>query len=420
MSLELHTDEEQAAAQSTVDGAADGRRRRLRARLLIGSLAAVWVAVLLAARGFYRVYDLRIYHNAIANWLGGADLYSYYQANNHLGFTYPPFGAFLLAPFAAWPMWLSGILTTAASAFALLACVYFIVAPYAHKRGWNVPAVVLAAGLAALALEPVRQTLGYGQVNLVLAAFVLADMAGLKKDAKWAGVGIGLATAVKLTPALFIVYLLVARKWRAAAVATGTTLAAWGLAYALAPASSGTYWGNVFWNSARVGRADFTPNQSLSGLLARLYDHRDAPSLLWISFGLLMLVLGLTRAIAAHKAGDELAAFALVGLTSNVVSPISWSHHLVWIVPALAVLVLCAKEKRSWWIAAGGFAAYALFVVSPIWFYSPWSPSHWTDGPVRVVTENSFAVALIVLVAVLPHREPRRLRLPYPRAAITA
>ena len=40
----------------------------------------------------------------------------------------------------------------------------------------------------------------------------------------WAGVGIGLATAVKLTPALFIAYLLITRQWRVAATAVGTTI----------------------------------------------------------------------------------------------------------------------------------------------------------------------------------------------------
>jgi len=416
MPLELRSRTATASEPSTVD---DQRRRR-RVRVAVGGLTVVWIAALVTAVPFYRLYDLRIYHNAIASWLHGEDLYAYFQANNGLGFTYPPFGALFLAPITAWPMWLSGVLTTLAGVFALLACLYFILAPFARKKGWSVPVLVLAVGLAALALEPVRQTLGYGQINLVLAAMVLADMAGLRLGNKWAGVGIGLATAIKLTPALFILYLLVARRWRAAAIATGTTLTAWGLAFAVAPDSSVTYWGSVLWNSARVGRADFTPNQSLAGFLARLYDRTDTPLLLWVSFGLLMLVLGLTRALAAHKAGDQLSAFAIIGLTANVISPISWSHHLVWAVPAIAVLVFKAVEQRSKWIGLAAFATYALFVVSPIWFFDPWSDSHWADGPLRVAAENSFAVAIIVLVAALPHREPRPVRTPYPRRALAA
>ncbi|MEV0648582.1 glycosyltransferase 87 family protein [Phytomonospora sp. NPDC050363] len=416
MPLELRSRTATGTEASTVDRV----RKRRRTLVAVGGLCVVWAAALIAAVPFYRLYDLRIYHNAIAGWLDGDDLYAYFQANNGLGFTYPPFGAFFLTPITAWPMWASGVLTTVAGVFALLACLYFIVAPFARERAWSVPVVVLTVGLAALAIEPVRQTLGYGQINLVLAAMVLADMAALRSGSKWAGLGIGLATAIKLTPALFIVYLLVARRWRAAAVATGTTLLAWGIAFAVAPGSSVTYWGAVFWNSARVGRADFTPNQSLAGFLARLYDRTDTPLLLWISFGLLMLVLGLTRALAAHKAGDELSAFAIIGLTANVISPISWSHHLVWAVPAVAVLVFNALERRSRWIGLAAVATYTLFVVSPIWFFDPWSNSHWTGGPLRVAAENSFAVAIIVLVAALPHSEPRRTRLPYPRRTLAA
>ncbi|GLZ79734.1 membrane protein [Actinorhabdospora filicis] len=413
MPLELREPARPTAESSTVD--ATRRRRRVRYTLI--ALITAWIALPLAAIPFYRLYDLRIYHNAIQAWLGGADLYAYYQGNLKLGFTYPPFGAFFLTPLTAWPMWISGILTTTAGIVSLLACVYFVLAPYAQKRGWNVWTLVLGVGLIAAFVEPVRQTLGYGQINLVLAAFVLADMAGIRSGNKWAGVGIGLATAVKLTPGLFIVYLLVARQWRAAAVACATTLAAWGLAFLAAPQSSATYFGNVLWNSGRIGRADFTPNQSLGGLLARLYDRTSTPQLLWVAFGLVVLALGLTRALAAHRAGDEAAAFTLVGLTANVVSPISWSHHLVWVVPAVLVMGVVGVERRSRGVLFWAVGTYLLFVVSPIWFYSPWSSTHWGDGAMRVICENSFAVGLIVLVAGMPFSVPF-LRGRVPRARV--
>ena len=197
------------------------------------------------------------------------------------------------------------------------------------------------------AIEPVRETLGYGQVNLLLFApdhgrpgRAALARAGPRADPRptarwlrpacvsgaWAGVGIGLATAIKLTPALFIVYLLVTRQWRAALTAIGTAVGVTAGAFLIAgarvrrPTSA-----SVLWQTERVGAADMTPNQSLAGLLARALRHdRDARrccgsrSRCWCSRS------GSPGPRAAHAEGDELTAFTLVGLTANVISPISW------------------------------------------------------------------------------------------------
>ena len=90
-----------------------------------------------------------------------------------------------------------------------------------------------------------------------------------------------------------------------------------------------------------------TPNQSLAGLLARLYDSIETPGLLWLAFSVLILALGLSRAANARADGDELTAFTLVGLTANVISPISWTHHLVWVIPAIIVLADAAVRRRE-------------------------------------------------------------------------
>jgi hypothetical protein len=200
------------------------------------------------------------------------------------------------------------------------------------------------------------------------------------------------------------------------------------------------------WQTSRVGQADMTPNQSLAGLLARLYDSAETPGLLWLAFSLLLLAVGLSRALNAHHEGDELAAFTLVGLTANVVSPISWTHHLVFVIPAVIILGDMALRRRraSRGLAARGASAgvaaahglavsqnltglrtpiwfpgltglrhasaaiglYLLFLISPIWPYEHKFPavSHYADGLHGALAENSLALALIILVAVLPWR----------------
>ncbi len=454
----------------------------------IGIVLGAVVLAVLAVRAFgrpYSFFDLKIYRGAVSWWAGGGELYQYVAPGITLGFTYPPFAALLMLPMvkltAAAAGWTNVVLGLAA---LVLVLVVFLV-PVADRYNWPRWFVVALAVPLAAALEPGRETLGYGQVNLLLFALVIADLVALRWQARrytrnartpaapagsppavggllrrfvlsgaWAGVGIGLASAIKLTPALFVVYLVSTRQWRAAWTAVGTAVGVTAFTFVFAGRESAAYFSSVIWQTGRIGNPDMTPNQSLAGVLARLYDSAQTPTLLWLAFSLVLLVVGLSRASNAHADGDELAAFTLVGLTSNVVSPISWTHHLVWVIPAIILLGDLALRRRGasrglaasgagsgaklrglrrpapragaaaqgvavglrtpiWFPALTGLrhtvaalALYLLFLVSPIWPYEHRLPevSHYQDGLFGALMENSFALVLIVLVVVLPWR----------------
>lgn len=425
----------------------------------IGIVAVACVAAWYAVEAFGRPYDffdLKIYHGAAVWWAGGGDLYTYIAPDTTLGYTYPPFAALMMLPMAAIPMLTAGWINVGLSIAALAFVLTVLLKPLADRQGWPVWFTVALAVPFAAALEPVRESLGYGQVNILLFALIIADLLALRLRGRvpaypaavsgrlrmmimnggWAGVGIGLASAIKLTPALFIVYLLISRQWRALWTAIGTMVGVTLLGFLLARQESIAYFTSVMWQTNRVGQADMTPNQSLAGLLARLYDTFQTPTLLWVMFAFFVLAVGLSRAAAAHAEGDELTAFVLIGLTANVISPISWSHHLVFVVPAMVVLLDAALRRRAasrgmvargrvfsigrtrlrepiWFPAWVGFrhiaaavAFYVLFLVSPIWPYEHQLPahSHYQDGLIGVLAENSLAIALIVLVAALPWR----------------
>ncbi|WP_431892924.1 glycosyltransferase 87 family protein [Micromonospora haikouensis] len=436
------------------------RRTAVRAGVIATVAYAAWLAIGAFGRP-YNFFDMKIYHGAVVWWANGNELYEFIAPSTTLGFTYPPFGALVMLPMALVPVNVAGWLNAVASIGALALVLAGLLRPIVDRLGWPLWYMVGIATPMAIAIEPGRETLGYGQVNLLLFALIMADLIGLRWRARrgtrfddaagplrrfvfsgaWAGVGIGLATAVKLTPALFVVYLVITRQWRAAATAVGTTIGVTLAGFALVGTESRAYFGGVLWQTERVGAADMTPNQSLAGLLARLYDSIETPGLLWLSFSVLVLALGLSRAVSARADGDELTAFTLVGLTANVVSPISWSHHLVWVIPAVIVLADAALRRREasrgvaqrpgqassygglpgvnglrppiWYptltglrhgVAAVGL--YLLFLISPIWPYEHQLPevSHYQDGLFGALMENSLAVALIVLVAALPWR----------------
>ncbi|HEX5596151.1 MAG TPA: glycosyltransferase 87 family protein, partial [Micromonosporaceae bacterium] len=315
----------------------------------------------------YSFFDMKIYHGSVVWWASGKDLYGFVAAETNLGFTYPPFAALSMLPMAKLPLGLAGWINVLASVAALGLVLIALLRPIAKRAGWSPWFMVGIALPLALALEPARETLGYGQVNLLLFALIMADLFALRWRSRppvhgprppgllrrlwfsgaWAGVGIGLATSIKLTPALFIVYLVLTRQWRAVVTAIGTAVSVTVATFVIAERESVAYFTTVLWRTDRVGAPDMTPNQSLAGLLARLYDSMEAPGLLYVSFALLVMTVGLSRAAHAHTDGDELTAFTLVGLTANVISPISWSHHLVFVIPAVIVLADAAMRRRN-------------------------------------------------------------------------
>ncbi|WFE32860.1 glycosyltransferase 87 family protein [Micromonospora sp. WMMD975] len=427
----------------------------------VGVVAAVWYAAWLAIGAFgrpYNFFDMKIYHGAVLWWAGGNELYDFVAPSTTLGFTYPPFAALVMLPMSWLPVDLAGSVNALASIGALAVVLAALLRPIVDRLGWSLWFTVGIATPLAVAIEPSRETLGYGQVNLLLFALIMADLVGLRWRARrgthhesaetplarfvysgaWAGVGIGLATAVKLTPALFVGYLMLTRQWRAAWIAVATTIGVTLATFGAIGEESRTYFTSVLWQTERVGAADMTANQSLAGLLARLYDSIETPGLLWLAFSVLVLALGLSRAVSARTDGDELTAFTLVGLTANVISPISWSHHLVWVIPAIIVLADAAVRRRDasrglplrgtglpsangvpplrppiWYPAltglrhaAGALGLYLLFLISPIWPYEHQLPevSHYQDGLFGALMENSLSIALILLVAALPWR----------------
>ena len=339
----------------------------------------------------YRFFDMVIYHDAIRWWLAGGGLYDYAApVRGLLGFTYPPFAAFVLLPAALVPAPAAGWLIAGAGVLALTVVLAVLVTPIAERHGRS-PAAALAVALPlALVTEPVRQTLGLGQVNLILFALVVADLAVLR-GGRWAGVGLGIATAVKITPGLFVVHLLLTGQWRTARTAIGTVAVLTGCGFVLAPGESVRYFGELLWRTDRVGAVDAVANQSLAGMLARLTGAATAPRLLWLLLVLAVLAVGLRRARLAHERGDVPAALTLVGLTANLVSPVSWTHHLVFLPVAVVLLTGVALRDRRARHAAAALAVLAVCVVSPIWL----APGHPVLG-------NAFGLTLVALVAALP------------------
>lgn len=328
-----------------------------------GSVARVkrWAPFVLAAEvlgivvfsAAYDSLDFRIY------WLGGhvmtdgSRLYRDQLAGHY--FTNTPFMAALFAPLAALPLLLARMLWQLSS----LAAFAWACALTVRMAGRRIPLVVAVA--AGLLLQPVWQSFFLGQVNLILLGLVLADLHRVARG-RPAGIGVGIATAIKLTPAVFVVLLLLSRRTKDAVTATATFAVCTLLAYAIAPEASREYWTNTFYDTSRVGVA-YISNQSPYGAMTRVLRGTAEVGDWYATVPLTVGVCGLAVAALWARRGDWLSATAVTGATGLLVSPISWAHHWVWIVPALAVLLRNGHRKSA-------LAAYILFAVSPPW----WTP----------------------------------------------
>ncbi|KUN41694.1 hypothetical protein AQJ30_01790 [Streptomyces longwoodensis] len=333
--------------------------RTARGRLALVVVLAAAVTAFTATVPLLRDwFDLRVYHGAVDAWVHhGGRLYDYRVPGTPYGFTYPPFAAVTMLPMALLGLGAAVALCLLLDLAALAWVLRVLAGPSWRRYGWY--GAALAACVLAL-FEPLRDTVSFGQVNVLLLALVLTDAWLLATGrTRWAGVGTGLAAAVKLTPALFIGLLLLVRRPRAAGTATAVAVAATAFAALVAPDASRFYWTEAMWDTGRVGRLDYVSNQSVQGVLARLGVGGHA---VWAVCALAVLAVWARRARRAAAADDWPAAFALTGLTACLVSPVTWVHHLVWALPAFAVLLRAGHPR-----VAG--ALYAVMCTSVVWLW---------------------------------------------------
>ncbi|RAS70297.1 alpha-1,2-mannosyltransferase [Lentzea atacamensis] len=309
--------------------------------LAISAVARTWVIV----TGFgNESIDLYVYWSLAPHVLEG-DLYQVTSPHSPpdfpLPFTYPPFGALVFLPMT-WMFW--GL---AQWSFRLLSvlCLYWIVRVTLRliagerwttdARLWRQRAILWTAVL--LWMMPVFHTFEFGQINLVLAAVVLAAM--VARDQRVAGAGIGLTAGVKLVPAISGLYFLATRRWAAAVWSIVAFAASVGLGFLVDFNQAKQYWFVLFGDPDRVGPVATAHNQSLRGALSRTFGYDVGPSWPWLIAAVAAVVLAGFALRAAVRAGDALIGVVTVQFLGLLLSPISWDHHWVWVAPLLIWLV---------------------------------------------------------------------------------
>jgi len=301
--------------------------------------------------------DLDVYVMGGRTLLEGGDLYGV-ASGVDLRFTYSPFAAALFVPLALLPIDAARAVLTILSV-ASLATVIVVVARRLRLR----PPATAWLVVATAALEPLMRTLLLGQVNLILMAMVVLDL--LVLPARWRGLLIGIAAGIKLTPAVFVFYLILKRDWASLVRTVIAFAASVVVGWILAPKASASFWGGGFLGLGRFGSDAVvgTDNQSLLAAVLRLLGRPEVPLVAQVGLALVGVTLGtLAARRSLHDAGRaaEVAAVAWIAFGGLLGSPVSWSHHWVWVVVALAVFV-----SRQQWVRAA--MVLVLFWYPIIW-----------------------------------------------------
>ncbi|MET9488374.1 glycosyltransferase 87 family protein [Nocardia sp. NPDC006630] len=333
-------------------------------------LFAVSAGISYAAKFWHGYIDLQVYRNGARAWLDNKDLYGPMPPVYGLGlpFTYPPLAALFFAPLAIMPLVISEWAVLATSVIALGVTLWVVLDRLRPSlpRATRLAVVVGGVGLLEL-LEPIRQTYGFGQINLVLMAAIALDC--LVRKPFWPrGMLIGIAVSVKLTPAGYLLYFLLRKDWKGAATLVLSTAGAVIVGFALFPHDSVQYWFHTISDTGRIGPPWFAGNQSLKGFAYRLGVSDSVATLIWLVLSVLAVALAAIWMKRLFSVGANAAALLVNAGAVLLVSPVSWSHHWVWIAPALLVAAdAIARGRRNPAFLTAVFVATVMFAIGPQW-----------------------------------------------------
>jgi alpha-1,2-mannosyltransferase len=381
----------------------------------LGVLA--WIAALAAVaplvRGYLtnapdqRLVDLDVYRTSGLSVLRGQPLYATLtQPPQLLAFTYPPAAALFAVPLALIP-WPAAQLVWVPFVYVPLAVViWYAFAPLLGRAGRMRPVVFAVVFAACAYLFPLRDEMRFGQVDLVLLAMAVADCAA--PQPRWPrGALVGLATAIKLVPGVFIGYLWLSGRRRAALTAALVALAGTLGAWLLLPHDSVTYWTSAVFDPGRLGSNAGTSNQSLRGLLLRAFLPGPLPAAIWAAVAAAVAVAGFAVVRQLTRDSREMEAIAVTALIGVLASPVSWTHHYVVVVVAVGAILADGRSPRRIILAAGTAVYFALTI--PWWGQSLLGQRDVPALAARAV-QDGFAIAAVALIAVLA-----RLRAAAPR-----
>ncbi|MDQ3405508.1 MAG: glycosyltransferase 87 family protein, partial [Actinomycetota bacterium] len=355
--------------------------------------------------------DETVYRSGAIALLRGEPLYARLFLDSQpswaqLPFTYPPTAALLFLPLVLVPTQVAWGLLAAASIVATSVVVLVTSRALPDRPQWMTgPKVVVLLAIVALGLEPVWRTLALGQINLLLMAMIVLDvlLIGVAKTPmrRFGGVLIGIAAAVKLTPLIFVAHLLVTGRRADALRAIGTFAVLQGGLFLLIPGDVRAFWGDAVRDPHRIGPIHQVGNQSINGLVLRLTGNADWSLAAALAVGAVLAVPCVLLVRRLHQRRRPVPALLVTAFLGLLVSPVSWSHHWVWVVPLVVFLlarVSVAVPKLGWAsrFRFGGAASVVLIFSSCVLIFLHYLKAETDWGALDFVVGSAYLLVPLV------------------------
>jgi alpha-1,2-mannosyltransferase len=341
--------------------------------VVLGSGLQAWRTQTNVNAGNDRV-DFRVFWATAHVASEAGDVYGTDRVLGHYPYLYPVFLASALRPFTAL-RFQAGVRIWNLLQLVLVVVCFALLVRLLADLGAIAPAPLAAIALV-LAYDPIVDNFQWVQVNLLVLALVLgALLAAVRGRALGFGLILGVAASVKLVPAALLL-LLPFLGWRRAWLALGGFLGSVAICVWLVPGLLGgfgwaTEMGRAFLaqtfaagdgTSLGIRWGENCANHSLYGALKSLFGS-CGPRLgklepativaLYRSLVLGVVLLTLTTlvlpAVARRRGGASEPLWALAVaqalLVACLATPITWTHHWVLLIPAVALLAHTAWER---------------------------------------------------------------------------
>lgn len=294
-------------------------------------------------------------------------------------YVYTPALAMVLRPVAFLPLhhlqvlWLL-MLSLATAVFIALALSLLCEPSFAGSMvaAWmndRTPFQKMALAIALFLLMPFYTSFMHGQVEAATALGVTASLLILaRRNPVLAGILFGSVLVVKHAAVVLVLYFVIRGEWRFIVAALVSALVF--VLVSMAIVGIGPWMDFIHFvrtldatRSASLNLSvDTGYNLSLPGLLARLgWISSDSAMKLWPLCFMSLLAAG-TLALRKRLADNAPAlVFTFYALTSSLIMPFMWSHHVLYALPGIATILSMPLVFRSpWWRTVGIWACTGL------------------------------------------------------------